>query len=325
MTAAVRTPAAGLDRMLATYRRHTPMTEPGPHAEALRRLPADVPALVEVIGGLFAHYELDPPAAGWQPGGDRLAEVDLRTTRRMLDRVLALDPAPLTRARPLHRRWLGVCRDASLLLCAVLREQGVPARLRYGTAHHLYVPYRPMHDHVVVEYWSAAEGRWRYADGRMYRTARDTFQLPDHYRDDVPESVFLTGARAWRRAQEGERAALRLSGLMLNADAGRWQARNLFLYDLAALAGWEPLMWDAWGYIRRARPQARPRGFLQYRKLDRLAALDDRDPEQWRELLRRYRATRLVRVPARVLSCSPVTGRRVVAAPPARRTPDDRD
>ena len=102
--------------MLATYRRHTPISDPGPHAAALRRLPRDVGTLVDIIGGLFAHYEFDTADAGWHPTPERLTEVDLRTTHRILDRVLALDPAPLHQARPLTSRYLGVCRDASLLL-----------------------------------------------------------------------------------------------------------------------------------------------------------------------------------------------------------------
>lgn len=313
MIAVVRQRPHPLEDMLATYRRHTPVTDPGPHAAALRRLPRDVATLVEIIGGLFAHYEFDTATVGWQPTRERLAEVDLRTTRRILDRVLGLDPAPLDRARPITSRFLGVCRDASLLLCSILREQGVPARLRYGLSHHLYIPVRPMHDHVVVEYWSADDGCWRFADGRMYQAVRETHGLAGRFRDNVPHTVFLTGPQTWRRAQEGDRAAFRLSGLMLNADAGRWQARNLFLYDLTSLAGWEPLMWDAWGYIRRAHPRTRAYGPLQHHKLARLSALDDRDPEQWQELLRRYHATRLVRVPSWVLSCSPVNGRQVVS------------
>lgn len=318
MTAGLQHRPDSPEDMLATYRRHTPISDPGPHADALRRLPRDVGTLVDIIGGLFAHYEFDTADAGWQPTPERLSEVDLRTTHRILDRVLALDPAPLHHARPLTSRYLGVCRDASLLLCSILREHGIPARLRYGVSNHLYIPVRPMHDHVVVEYWSAGDNRWRYADGRMYRTVREAHGLPERFRDNVPHSVFLTGPRAWRRSQESERAAFRLSGLMLDADAGRWQARNLFLYDLTSLAGWEPLMWDAWGYIRRARPRTRPHGPLQYHKLKRLGELDDRDPEQWRELLRRYRATRLVRLPARVLSCSPVRSPQVV---PVTATP----
>lgn len=309
----------GLAGMLAHYTRHTVVTDPGPHADALRALPTDVATLVDLIGGVFAHYEFDLPGTGFRPAPDRLADVDARTVPAILDRIFARDPRPLTEPRPLDRRYLGVCRDASLLLTAILRAQGVPARLRYGSVHYLYLPQRPMHDHVWVEYWDAAQGRWRYGDGRMYGSVRRAHGLPDRLRDDVPPELFRTGGAAWLHSQESDAAAFRLSGFMLNADAGRWQARNLFLYDLASLAGWEPLMWDAWGYIRRAKPRTRPRGPLQYRKLNRLAALDPQDPGQWRELLRVYRSQRLVRVPARVLCCSPVGDRHTVSAPAARQ------
>lgn len=310
---------AELARMLDHYRRHTVVTDPRRHAGALLALPGDVASLVEVIGGVFAHYESDLLGTGFRPAPERLAEVNARSVTAILDRVFALDPRPLTEPRPMERRFLGVCRDASLLLTAILRTQGVPARLRYGTARHLYVPTRPMHDHVLVEYWDAAESRWRYSDGRMYASVRRAQRLAGRFRDDVPPELFLTGGAAWLRSQESDAAAFQLSGFMLDADAGRWRARNLFLYDLASLGGWEPLMWDAWGYIRRTKPRTRPRGRLQHRTLNRLAALDPRDPTQWRELHRIYRGQRLVRVPSRVLCCSPVSDPLVVAAPPARK------
>jgi hypothetical protein len=313
-------PTAGAEAVLDVYRRHTPLTDPGRHAAAFADLPDEVGDLVEVIGGVFAHYEFDLGGTGFEPGPARLTDVDLRTVPAILDRIHALDPRPLGRPRPVERKVLGVCRDASLLLCSVLRTRGVPARLRYGVAHHLFFPGRPMHDHVVVEYWDAAERRWKYADGRMYASVRAQHHLPDRFRDDIPTDMFLTGGQAWLRAQDSERAAFRLSGYLMDADAGRWQARNMFLYDLASLFGWEPLMWDAWGYIRRSRPRARPRGPVQFWKLNRLAALDPLDPAQWHRLRRGYRRMRLVRLPASVLSCSPVNGRRTVPAPAAWRS-----
>lgn len=320
-----RTQSPAMRDMLDVYRRHSPVTDPGPHADVLRDLPRDIPTLVEMIGGVFAHYETDIEESDFVPSAQRLTDVDARSVLAMLDRIFALDPAPLTIARPISRRYLGVCRDACLLLLAILRTHGVPARLRYGTANHLYVPGRPMHDHVVVEYWSAEQSCWKYGDARMYEAVRTRCNLPDRYRDDVPAEVFLTGAQAWRRSQESDRAALRMSGLMFNADAGRWQARNLFMYDLASLYGWEPLMWDAWGYIKRATMRARPRGPLQHLKLNRLASFDDRDPAQWRQLMREYRLMRLVRLTGRVLECSPVNGRRRVAGIPSWRVEHARD
>jgi Transglutaminase-like superfamily len=314
------TAAPALRRMLDFYRRHTPVSDPGPHAEALRRLPRDPGAVVDILGGIFAHYEFDLPGTGFEPGPDRRAEVGLRTSSAILSRVFELDPAALAEPRPIERKYLGVCRDVSLLLCSALRTHGIPARLRYGTGHHLFVPRRPMHDHVVVEYWSEEESRWKYGDGRMYESVRTECKLEPRYRDDIPAELFFTGAQAWNHGRRNDAAAFKMSGYMLDADAGHWQVRNLFLQDLASLAGWEPLMWDAWGYMFTAKVRRRPRGVLQYRQLDHLATYEPRDPDQWLALMRAYRRLPMVRLSRWVLECSPVAGKRLVSAEAVKET-----
>lgn len=314
---AVMSVGAGHERILDRYRRQTVVSDPGLHLEALAALPRDVGELIELIGGVFAHYEFD--LDGFVPSD--LSSVDLRTVSAILDRVFSLDSGPLDVARKVERRYLGVCRDASLLLCSIMRAQGVPARLRYGMARHYYDPRRPMHDHVVVEYWCPSVG-WRYADGRMYRQARSTAGLGERYRDDVPAGLFMTGGEIWRLVRGSEDAARRISGPLFSADAGQWMARNLFLYDLASLYGWEPLMWDAWGFILRTRKHVRPRGARQLRTLDRFARYDARDPDDWARLMQEYRRTWSVRLPARVLSVSEINGRHQVPAPAAWRVRD---
>jgi hypothetical protein len=311
-TLADAAPANRLKALLDRYRRHSPVTDPGRHGRCLEALPTNVPELVEVIGGVFAHYEFDLPGTGFAMPAERRGEPDLRFAGRILDRILALGVGTLERPRPIEARYLGVCRDAGVLLISILRAQGVPARLRYGMTRHLYDARRPFHDHVLVEYWSRADGCWKFADPRAYQSVREANGIPDEYRADVPGSEFLTGREAWRAAREDDAAAFRLSGLTMNADAGLCRSRNLFLYDLASLAGWEPLMWDAWGYMLRRRHDARPRGVLQFRRLDALAALDPRDPAQCAELLARSYRMRGLRVPSKVVCCSPLSGRSIV-------------
>ena len=56
----------------------------------------------------------------------------MRWVARQLAAIAALDPRPLAEARLLERRLVGNCRDFSVLLAALLREQGTPARARCG-------------------------------------------------------------------------------------------------------------------------------------------------------------------------------------------------
>nr|WP_246722323.1 transglutaminase-like domain-containing protein [Rhizobium laguerreae] len=45
---------------------------------------------------------------------------------------MGIDPAPLDIPRPPERRSIGVCRHFTVLACAALKAQGVPARARCG-------------------------------------------------------------------------------------------------------------------------------------------------------------------------------------------------
>lgn len=48
-------------------------------------------------------------------------------------------------------RFVGCCRDFSLLFVAALRGRGVPARTRIGFAGYFAPDFH--HDHVVAELW----------------------------------------------------------------------------------------------------------------------------------------------------------------------------
>ena len=87
----------------------------------------------------------------------------------MLDRLLAQDGQPLGVARPVDDRLVGVCRHFTVLLVAMLRAQGVPARARCGFGAY-FTPGR-FEDHWVCEYWHSAEGRWILVDAQIDASA----------------------------------------------------------------------------------------------------------------------------------------------------------
>ena len=73
--------------------------------------------------------------------------------------------------RPLDRRLVGNCRRFSVLLVAMLRHQGVPARARCGFGAY----FLPNHfeDHWVVEYWNQEGGRWVFVDAQLDELQRE--------------------------------------------------------------------------------------------------------------------------------------------------------
>jgi hypothetical protein len=214
----------------AFYATHDEITDPGPYAPRFDALPGELPGLHAAVNGLLLHVW---KAHAWY--GHLLVppprKVPIRHTSRLLDEILRLEDAPLSRARPIERRVVVDCRHFAVLLCAVLRHRGIPARARCGFASYIGGP-APLTDHWACEYWDADHGRWVVED-------------PDLQRHDVPADAFVTGARAWRLARED--AAFADCCAYSERLAG-WAALRLNLVrDVAAQNGFASVSGDGWG------------------------------------------------------------------------------
>lgn len=226
--------------ILDYYRQPGPMTSPGKHADVLQSLPGDIGELANIVQGVLLH-EHWAPAYGQVLSDQRRSDTHLRPASSMLDRVLSIDPRPLTESRSLENRIVGTCRNYSVLMVALLRHQGVPARARCGFA--TYFDASSFVDHWVAEYWSDSSQRWKMVDAQLDQFQRERISL-DFDVLDVPQDRFLVAGHAWQRCRAGE-ADPYLFGIM---DMRGWWfiAGNLYR-DLAALNNAEMLPWDDWG------------------------------------------------------------------------------
>lgn len=178
------------------YADHSALTDPGAHATLISGLPLDIPALRRILQGLLIHEAwierqgFDPAAFSGQ------SRATLPASKR-LEQLLAIDPRPLTVARPGESRALATCRDFSLMLCAVLRQHGIPARVRCGFGR--YFTGHPFHDHWVCEYWAPGAHRWVLVDAELDEPHRNFLKF-DFEPTEVPRTAFITGIAAWKDA-----------------------------------------------------------------------------------------------------------------------------
>jgi hypothetical protein len=140
-------------------------------------------------------------------------------------------------------------------------------------------------------------------------------QLPDDFPGaggpldllDVPRDRFLTGDVAWRAVRSGEldpaRFVVAVDLQVPTLRSWPYLAHNLVL-DLAALTGWEAVLWDQWGLLE-ASEQA-PQNEELTAVMDRIAAMvgDGAPLSQLRELAHDPRLA----VPATVTSFWPIDG-----------------
>jgi hypothetical protein len=273
--------------VLDHFASHSPITAPGEQAALLAGLPASVAELRCVVQGLLLHVFWAERYGVTLPP-ERQAEVQLRWVARQLARIAELDPRPLAEARPPERRLVGNCRDFSVLLAALLREQGTPARARCGFGRY----FLPNHfeDHWVCEYWNAEQARWLLVDAQLDDFQRAALGIAFDPLD-VPRDQFIVGGQAWRMCRAGQ-ADPETFGI--GDMHGLWFVRGDFVRDVAALNKMELLPWDVWGLMERP-DDALQAGDLAL--LDDLGALTRGDVPDYDVVRRLYESDSRLRVP----------------------------
>ncbi|MGH2562081.1 MAG: transglutaminase-like domain-containing protein [Thermomicrobiales bacterium] len=274
------------------YAQPATMTLAGAYASLFDGLPREVADLVRVLHGLVLHEHI-APAYGVTLSDERRSSVHIRPVERILERLLADDDGPLTTARSPETRLAGNCRHFTVLLVAILRHQGVPARARCGFGG--YFGAGSFEDHWVGEYWHAAEARWVLVDAQIDDVQRGMFPV-DFDLLDVPRDRFVIAGDAWAQCRAGEADPAKYGLSFLNETGLWWIAGNL-LRDAAALNNLEMLPWDVWGAMPAPDEPIQPAELALF---DRLAPLTRTPDAALAELRALYEGDDRLRVPPTV-------------------------
>jgi hypothetical protein len=255
-------------------------------------LPDDIAGLAAVAHGLLIHEHMAHGYGMTLSEADR-ASVHIRRVEDLLAQVIARDSRPLRIPREPAARVPVNCRHFTVLMTAMLRAQGTPARARCGFGGY-FTPGR-FEDHWVCEYWHAAEQRWTLVDAQVDDRQRTWFGI-DFDVTDLPDGRFLTGGQAWARYRSGD-ADPSMFGLTMVNEAGDWWIASNLMRDAAALRNVEVLPWDRWSAMPGPDdPISSDLAAL----FDRLAGLT-RDPDAtFAELAHLYEEDERLRIPSAV-------------------------
>ncbi|MGH7781887.1 MAG: transglutaminase-like domain-containing protein [Candidatus Binataceae bacterium] len=286
-----------MENPLDYYTGNGPMTAPGAHAADVAGLPADIGALCEIIQGVLIHRDIAPFLYDLKLSSERYLEGNLRPMRSILARIHSLDDRPLTVARDPGHRTAVVCRHFALMLSAILRAQGVPARARCGFGG--YFTAGKFEDHWVCEYWNAAQSRWILVDAQIDAVQRKVFR-PKFDLLDVPRDRFVIAGDAWRMCRGG-RADENQFGLTQINESGLWFIAQNMLRDLASLNRMEMLPWDSWGSMTEPGVEITAEKAALF---DRVAALTMSGDDGFAEVRQIYESNEGLRVPSVVFNAS---------------------
>jgi hypothetical protein len=277
---------------LEYFATHGLITNPGKHAALLDHLPTDISLLRRVVQSVMIHIHW-AEQYGVHLSEQRRDEVQLRSVVHQLDRLLELDPHPLANTRPFDKRLVGNCRDFSVMLTAILRHQGVPARARCGFGRY----FLPNHyeDHWVCEYWDAVQNRWVLVDAQLDELQCEKLSIQFDPLD-VPRDQFIVGGKAWQLCRTGQ-ADPDMFGIF--DMYGLWFVCGNFVRDVASLNKMELLPWDSWGIIETKDEDLSPEDLTF---LDQVAKLTDRDVPEFERVRTLYEKESRLHVPATIRS-----------------------
>jgi hypothetical protein len=269
-----------------------PMTSHGNQAPLLDALPGDIQSLVKVVQGLMIHI-FWVESYGVTLTDSRREEVQMRPAALKFERIIELDRRPLVEPREPEKRLVGNCRDFSVLLTAMLRYQGVPARARCGFGRYL-IPHH-YEDHWVVEYWNASQQRWVLVDAQLDELqCRELAIQFDPL--DVPRGQFVVGGKAWQLCRTGQVDPEKFGIFDMK---GLWFVRGNFIRDAASLNKVELLPWDSWGIIESTDKGLTPQD-LDW--LDNLAVLTCGDVPKFDRVRELYEGDDRLKVPTTIRS-----------------------
>jgi Transglutaminase-like superfamily len=225
---------------------HSVMSDTGRHGAAVAELPDGIGALNRVVQGVLIHSDW-LGAYGVDESQFHLASRETLPVAERLALVLARDARALSERRPPARRSVGTCRDFALMLCAFLRNQGIPARVRCGFA--FYLVDDGWEDHWVCEYWDRRTQCWRLSDAQMDEVLSGRRKIAFDP-SDTPRHLFMTAGQAWTACRSGECDPDRFGH---GATKGLWFVKVNVVRDHYAINNRETSDWDAW----RAAPQSK--------------------------------------------------------------------
>ena len=191
--------------ILEYYRQHSPITDPGEYAYLYDNLPDGLHELIAIIQGQMIH-RLAVQQFGVTLTRESRGEQSLRTMQQRLARMMELDPSPLTVERDPKEKQVGMCRDFAVFLVSLLRQKGIPARMRVGFADYSGKESKFKGDHWITEYWNADQARWVLADPDVGGVPLGTIPVKDgcNLHDLQADKDFYVAGSAWKLAREGK-------------------------------------------------------------------------------------------------------------------------
>ncbi|KZX67766.1 hypothetical protein A3712_15790 [Vibrio sp. HI00D65] len=229
--------------LINDYTENTEFTELTNDLLDIRKISDDIAGICKFVQGNLIHsYWLEHYGVEADPL-NKLTEMQTRYAKDLVTLAMSKSGEPSHVFKKPNHRVISICRDFSLLVCAVLRAKGIPARLRSGFA--TYLAQNHFEDHWVCEYWNKEKG-WIAVDAQLDDIHRQVLNF-EFDPCDVPSSSFILAGRAWKLCRQNAESD---ENFGFGDFKGLAFIKGSLIRDLYALSKFEMHTWDTgWGIL----------------------------------------------------------------------------
>ena len=254
--------------ILNFYKKTSAYTYLGNYTEFAKNLPNDIETLCILQRRQIFHpvtvMEALNNKNNFEVSKTRLVFEDdiFPTACSMLNELLRLDNNYSIERKDKDRIYV-TCRGQAILLAAILKAKGYPARVRSGFAP--YIAYDGIaHDHWITEYFNDVEKRWILVDPDM---CLDPVKFNPY---NVPRNEFIFGAQAYLGLRNKQYKDEEISFASVPPTLGLKAAIRGLFYDFYSLMNQEGIFLHMPKYIKEKDFNLSEE---EYKELDELATL----------------------------------------------------
>lgn len=236
--------------MLDFYRQTSCFTGLGAYRDFARGLPDDVKTLCRLQRMQIIHPVTIMTQSGETPYGDMRGVPEdslvfenerFQTALSILAELLRRDARYSTKRAVKDKLHL-CCREQAILLAAILKAKGIPARVRSGFAAYLAAD-GLFHDHWITEWYDTLQNCWVLTDPDCCMEPLDLDPF------DLPRGEFLFGAQAYLALRNGTLDGEKVVYASDPPTYGMKAALRALFYEFHALMNEEIFFWHVPRYL----------------------------------------------------------------------------
>jgi hypothetical protein len=236
-------------------------------------LPESINNLCDLIKKQLIHpFDLDKFGDSI-PDDRKYEDMNYPTVQEMLKELINRNNEGLVATRKPGERLVVACVHHNMLLASILRQRGIPVRIRAGYANYILKERKVKVSHVVCEVWNAEKNSWILVD-------------PDRNRVDFPGDEFEFAHEAWNYLTSNRIDKLKYISRSQNIDQG---ILHLLCHDLYYILGSEELYWNDPPIVLKVENNISDLTEDELNIINRLAAYLENPDIHYKEMLKLYK------------------------------------